>query len=509
MRFEVQGVEAVETSQAPYVRTFQVPELAEPGSTIIVKAIARDTSNNTALAEAAITIAVTPDSESPSLQLRGPATTAAGQVVRLIAAATDNNGIASVAFFVNGAEIASDPDLPYEASYLVPSDAQAGATLSVLARARDFAANAAESPVSITVVAPEQADSTPPQVELASPTQALPGATIALTATATDSGGVASVSFKVAGVTVGTDADAPYAASYILSPTLAPGTSVEVIAEAADFAGLTATASRNIVIGAPTQVQEAAVRGEVFDDTTGLPIADVTVALSGSSSAGIAYTQTTTTDARGRYVLRAGAGEGVVVIRKQGWTRVDRPVTLIGGQAIDALDARLTPFVAAARTIQAIAGGTLESAGAQLVIPAGALVQSTNLQITMVGQQGLQGRLPLGWSPIAAVDIVPHDVPLTGQATLRVPSALGVSAGVTLVAVRWDELSAAWRHVGAGRFAANGGLELDVAATGQYAWLVADAQPLAPPMPVIDALLAGGTRGVLLGEHRFWYLRKR
>src|SRR5207247_2446813 len=79
-------------------------------------ATGRDTSGNTATAEASVTITALPDAESPVITLNAPPQAAPGTTVHLSAAATDNVGVKSVAFAVDGVEIVRVTTPPYEAT---------------------------------------------------------------------------------------------------------------------------------------------------------------------------------------------------------------------------------------------------------------------------------------------------------------------------------------------------------------------------------------------------------
>jgi len=94
------------------------------------------------------------DDWPPSVSIASVASVQAGQPVRLIAAAADESGIESVAFFrLDGSDavlLGSDGSDPYEWTTSAPVDGRT--TLRVFARARDNAGNRADSDVlSITV----------------------------------------------------------------------------------------------------------------------------------------------------------------------------------------------------------------------------------------------------------------------------------------------------------------------------------------------------------------------
>lgn len=98
------------------------------------------------------------DDREPSVSITTAQTSvAAGGVLRVVAAASDNDsGIDDVAFYrVDGAtdtRLGSDGSPPYEWSVPVPADGRT--TVSVFARARDGAGNAANSALLTVAVTP-------------------------------------------------------------------------------------------------------------------------------------------------------------------------------------------------------------------------------------------------------------------------------------------------------------------------------------------------------------------
>ena len=79
------------------------------------------------------------------------ATPRVGQLLNLRAAASDDVGVASVVFTVNGVDVFTDSVAPYEFNYLVPSGAT---SLNVTARATDYAGTSTTSAVRSATVSP-------------------------------------------------------------------------------------------------------------------------------------------------------------------------------------------------------------------------------------------------------------------------------------------------------------------------------------------------------------------
>ena len=494
--FEVDGANPTETTTAPFQRSIAVPPIASPGTAIRVTATATDPSGNMGSAEATLTITAQPDTMAPAVTLNAPSIAAPGATIHLSAAAADNSGIQSVGFTVNGAPVITLTEPPYEASYDIPAGTPIGATLTLGAFAVDFSVNRSDATVPVTIV--ETPDTQPPAVILSAAATTVPGAMLSLSATAADSRGVSAVAFYVDGVKIATDTQAPYSAAWAVDAGAQVGRFLQLEARAIDFAGLEGTDSRQTQIVSTSSLGQGVIAGEVYDNATGLPVDAAVIALTGTANTGQPYTQTTTSDHRGRYLMRATEGGGVLHIARAGWTRVDRRVEVAGNQSVEVFDARITPLSPANEAISAVLGGTASGpSGSQttLRIPPGGLTSPAPVAVTPIGPQGLQGMLPAGWSPVATVDVTPHAVSFAVPATLSTPNAAGAASGSSLVLVRWDEATSEWRAVGPGSTDESGLLTAAIDTAGQYAWLLADTSPAAPPTPAVGAAVSGVAAG--------------
>ena len=251
-------------------------------------------------------------------------------------------------------------------------------------------------------------------------------------------------------------------------------------------------------------IGQGVIAGEVFDDSTGLPLADVAVAL--VSLDGIPSpppASTALTDARGRYRLPSAAGLARLQITKPGFTAAERLVQVVAGARVPPLDARLTPLDPNATVISGIVGGTATDASGErvLFVPPGALAGDQALQITPVGGQSLIQSLPAGWSPMAAVDVTPGGLALTQPAVLTLPAPAGAPAASQLTPVQWDPEEQAWLVLSPPALTADSQkLVLPLVTTGQVAILVPDLPPNQPPTPVVGQPLAGVSPAPLPGD---------
>ena len=208
--FDVEGAASSQVAAAPYRRTVDIPALAAPGTTIKVKATARDAANNTGTDQATITIVAAPDTTPPTVSIQLPPQASPGTTITVSASAADAGGVQLVSFSSAGVPFATDSASPYSVLFVVPPDTAPGSTLSFVARASDFANNVAESSGQVPIVA--TADTQPPTVALSAPASVVQGGTLHLTAAAADNVQVASVDFLLDDVVVGTAIAPPFSA---------------------------------------------------------------------------------------------------------------------------------------------------------------------------------------------------------------------------------------------------------------------------------------------------------
>ena len=336
---------------------------------------ARDAAGNAASAEASVVVAAQPDLSPPTVTLRLPAQAAPGGTIHAAAIAADNAGVSGVVFLVNGVEIASRTEPPFDAVFQVPIDTPLGSVLTFLARATDYSGNRGEASGSVAIVG--TGDTTPPALQVSTAETVVAGTTMTIAPQAEDENGVVAIEVLVNGVRTVVDVEPPFEVAVPVPPALPPGTQVKIEVRAIDFAGQVTTVTRELIV---QPAGRGVLTGEVYDDATGLPLEGATVRLTGTDSRGLPYTETTVTDARGRYLLRAAEGQAVVRIGREHWTEVDRPVQIAPSKAIELIDARLTPR-AAPVAVSAVSGGKATGGGAELVVPAGALSGSEERRV--------------------------------------------------------------------------------------------------------------------------------
>jgi RHS repeat-associated protein len=343
----------------------------------------------------------------------------------------------------------------------------------LLAQATDGAGRTASAEVVVT------RDSTPPAVALSAPDRLGRGQTGRAVVTVTDAVAVGSVVLRLGGQTLATLQAPPFETDFTVPAGAANGDTLVVSAQATDTAGNTASASRGVRVAG-----DGLVVGQALSDTTSLPLSGVTVRRLAPSGADAAIT---TTDARGRYSLPAGAeAVAVLVLQAEGYSGAERTAPVELGLGSVPVDARLTPLAAA--VVVGPAGGTLGEATGPLsvFVAAGGLATETEARLTPLSPQGLPGLLPLGFSPAAAFDLRLGASAAAGslQATWR-----GLPAAPLLL-VQHRPAVHAWFLVASGLLASSGELSAPLPEAGAYALVVADDEP-APPIPPPGAALAG------------------
>lgn len=353
--------------------------------------------------------------------------------------------------------------------------------LVLTARAEDPAGNVGTDARTVTV------DRTPPTVTLSVPSETAAGRNLAIHLEATDNLGLREIALSIGGKAAASFSSSPADFTYTVPPDTPVGTVLSLLGQAVDAAGLTQGQGGSVLVNVPTQAPGFA-QGRVLDDAMGLPLSAVTVTLDAD---------TQLSDAEGTYLFNRTGGTIRLSFEKAGYTDAERSGDLPAGQKVTLLDARLTPIDSRDNLIGAAGGRGSNQAGTLfLEVPSGALAAQRSIRITEISNQGLIDRLPLGWSPVSAVDlrVAGDDTVYTLNGVLTFPNRLNLAAGSSVVAAKYDRSSHAWRAISPGTVPVDGkGVNLSVLQTGQYLLLVADAGATAPPAPVVNALLQGAS----------------
>lgn len=156
------------------------------------------------------------DTTPPSVSIISPTNgETVSNTTTISASASDNIGIFSVRFEVDGTAISTDATAPYSISW--DTTTVANGSHAVTAVATDASGNTKTSgAVTVTVdnAAPPP-DTTPPTVAITSPTAGSAiSCTVTLLASASDNVGIQSVQFKMDGAVIASDTTSPYSTSW-------------------------------------------------------------------------------------------------------------------------------------------------------------------------------------------------------------------------------------------------------------------------------------------------------
>jgi hypothetical protein len=235
VQFLLDGADlAAAVTAAPYTVTWDTQGVANGAHTLT--AVARDVDGNANVSDD-VAVTVSNDTTSPKVSISTPAggATVSGSVT-VTATATDDVGVKSVQFMLDGAILgAAVTASPYSVVWNTSSVANSTHRLSAVAR--DSAGNATVSlEVAVTV---NNADTTLPNVAISTPASgSTVSGTVTVVATATDNVGVASVQFLLNGVNLGAaDTVAPY--SVLWNTTSVTNGTYTLAAVARDAAGNT------------------------------------------------------------------------------------------------------------------------------------------------------------------------------------------------------------------------------------------------------------------------------
>ncbi|HKR63339.1 MAG TPA: carboxypeptidase regulatory-like domain-containing protein, partial [Thermoanaerobaculia bacterium] len=252
---------------------------------------------------------------------------------------------------------------------------------------------------------------------------------------------------------------------------------------------------------------EGFISGEVYDATTGRPLAGADISIEvpaaafsrrvGTLSTATTQSVTKTSDARGRYTTALPEGAHTIRASANGYTTVWRQIIVPAGAGVIPIDIRLTrrgeTKTASSGALSLVHGGTnAVTRRVELTVPS--LTSGATVTLTSTGAQSLAGLLPLGWSPLASAEIVSSAATL-GASTLSfdVPAADITAAAQTLTAVRYDDSRDEWRVVVPVVNISNGKASFAISASGAYALVYADRRPglATPAQASAGAPLAG------------------
>lgn len=490
--FFVDGLHVEDKTVPPYRFAYNAPD--EAGRTVTIRALAADAAGNQGEATARVAVVPAPDTLAPVIEaISLPAAAAPGETVSLRAKVTDDRGVAAVRFSFQGNPFGSTTAPPYEVSFTVPASALPGSSLALDVAVEDMSQNLATVQTFLPIVATKDVDP-PTNVSLTAPTEAVSGKPIQLSASALDNVGMMKIIFFADGVPFAEDPDAPYEAVFTLPESKPVGSKVVLVAQAVDFAGNRTNSATvyALVIAARTGF----LVGEVYDDTTGLPVPGATVSAVLAGGKPLAEPAAATSDSRGRYRLLLAEGAAALEINKAGYTSSCRMETVQPKSVTTALNARITP-VGNGSPIDRLNGGTVATGDQKisLNVPPGALGEDSSVTLTKLGVQALPAPLPPGWSPVCVIHAGPGTGGVNGTLQLAITGAenLGEGSRSGLNAAYWDSQARQWVRAQADALPDVDGLAITLSRLGTVALVKPDTTPAAPPTPVVGEALKGVT----------------
>ena len=249
-------------TSAPYVIAVNTNSLSNGNH--ILTAVASDAAgNSTTSAQVAVKVNNTnPDTTPPTVSMTAPANGATvSSTISITANASDNVGVASVQFQLDGANFGSlDTASPYSVSWNTATSSNGSHTLRAIAK--DAAGNSTTSATVTVTVSNSNPDTTPPTVSITAPANgATVSGTISVTANASDNVGVASVQFQLDGANLGSlDTASPYATSWNTATASNGSHTLQAIAK--DAAGnSTTSASVAVTVSNVTDTTAPSVPG--------------------------------------------------------------------------------------------------------------------------------------------------------------------------------------------------------------------------------------------------------
>ncbi|HLF06778.1 MAG TPA: Ig-like domain-containing protein, partial [Thermoplasmata archaeon] len=285
VEFRLDGTKTSLDSSPPYRWTWDTTTV--PDGNHQISALAYDAAGNSKTHSITVTVSNQgQDKTPPTVSITSPSNgaTVNGQVT-IAADATDNKGVASVEFFVDGASVGKDASSPFSAAWDTTQASQGSHTLK--ATAADTSANTADSTVSV-IVDNAAKDSLPPVVAITSPADgATVSGTITLNADITDNVKVKEATLYVDGTLVGGPKSAAPWDWTLDTRTYANGDR-NLEARASDDAGNVGT--KKIVVKFDNQMQDAPPTIAITNPTDGAKVSGkVTLKATATDDRGIEY----------------------------------------------------------------------------------------------------------------------------------------------------------------------------------------------------------------------------
>jgi RHS repeat-associated protein len=223
-------------------------------------------------------------------------------------------------------------------------------------------------------------------------------------------------------------------------------------------------------------------------DDAGRPLPAVEMQIAGPAGSGSQHTDIHS----GVSSFGQGAGAHVVKFSRDGYLPVWRRAFLSETDTRVVPNPRLTKRSPATSTATPLSETVVSNStgSIRIVVPAGAVSQSTTISLTPLTAQNLPAFLPLGWSPLRAFWIEAAS-PLQTSLGASVRPAGPIGGNEAAALVRWNEAEMHWTVVQTVSGNGTNAVNLVIPGVGAYALVVGDAGELAPPPAQLNQALSG------------------
>ena len=413
-----------------------------------------------------------------------------GQSFTLPVIANDPDGNSTLQFALTTAPIGMIIDTVSGLISWQPAHEQIGPH-PVVVSVTDTIGNPVTADFEITVLAIEDT-TVPTNVTLNAPAFATPGQSIPVTITAEDNVGVETLQLLIEDSLINevTQPSTPLDLIITVPNDAAIGSELGLVARAED-ANNNQTDSDEAIITI-VEPNTGFIVGEVYDDSSGLALNEVTVDVLQLGdrvlSLDEALEQQRQTDASGRYELLATQGEARIKLSKPGYTSSYRTVMVNDGEVATPLDGRLTPIIV--QNIEPFGQNTVsvtpsvlnaETVNASLTIPVTALGNDNSVIFQLLTPQSLPSVLPIGWSPRLIFAPFSTERMTTTAGTQLTMSIELINANE--IVVQWNRSLQQWERIETGTNTVNTFITLT--SLEAVAIVRPDTLPAPPPMPAL------------------------
>ncbi len=246
-----------------------------------------------------------------------------------------------------------------------------------------------------------------------------------------------------------------------------------------------------VVTLVPSWATAAIISGHVYDDQTGLPVSDTSVQVTEIGGVFQDPPLSYFSDTSGKVSFALETDSLAFEVIKAGYSTIQRKLD-VGANSNEMADLRITPL-----------GGILTLTPLQLSAPidmestlsvVGSISEPIEIRTTVISQQGINAPLPLGWSPLFAVDVSAESGTSLPPLKITTNNEHGITAADDSVFVFWDNNNFSWQAVGVPAISADGNtIDLSIAQMGHYVLAIPDVTPLKPPIPNQGESLQGVT----------------